>query len=162
MTRHHTVPDPTVFKRDYQDTAMSLMYDLFLVQRPESWGPADAAWLTPLQVAIATVVTSARRPLYLTQIATALGCTRQTVSRSVANLEKKSYVLRRRSPVDRRRVEVHPHLTAQVPAEWAREWDHRIPTAIKLMPFDKLTTVAQGLETLMDHVRFVDRHRIRR
>jgi DNA-binding MarR family transcriptional regulator len=156
------VPDPAVFKRDYQESAMCLLYDLFLVQRPESWGPADAAWLTPLQVAITTVVTSARRPLYLTQIATALGCTRQTVSRSVANLEKKSYVLRRRSPIDRRRVEVHPRLTAEVPAEWAREWDHRIPAAIELMPLGKLTTVTEGLETLVDHVRFVDRHRMRR
>ena len=142
--------------------ALSLMYDLFLIQRPESWGPADAAGLSPLQVAISTVITETRRPLCISDIARRLGCSRQTISRSVANLEEKCFVLRRPARRDGRRVIVCPQPYAKLAAEWARQWEHVLPGSVELTPKPGLRAVVGCLEAVLKQARLVDRSTRRR
>ena len=146
--------------RELERAVMTRLYNLFLVQRPESWGPAWATWLTPLQVAITRVIVRARRPLCISDIARRLGCSRQTVSRSVANLELKCYVDRRPGPRDRRRVEVHPRLTAQVPASAATTWTNRFPAALELTPEVNLRALVEALDYLLERIDFVDLHKV--
>lgn len=149
------------YSRDELERAvMTRLYDLFLVQRPESWGPAWATWLTPLQVAITRIVVRARRPLCIAEIARRLGCSRQTISRSVANLELKCYVDRRPGRRDRRTVEVRPRLTAGVPASAAATWTNRLPAALERTPEANLRALIAALDCLLERIRFVDHHNI--
>jgi len=141
-----------------EEASLSLIYDLFLALRPESWRVADDLWLTPTQVAIITVLASHRGPCHVTQIARELRCSHSVVSRSLANLEYKACIRMRRNPRDRRRTLVEIRSAFHV-ARAARMWFRRVPDAVALLTFDGLTTLRDGLAGLMDQVQLVDRFR---
>lgn len=138
-----------------EEATLSLMYDLFLVLRPESWRVADDLWLTPTQVAILTVVTSRRAPFDVGQIARKLGCSHSVISRSLANLEYKAFVRMRPSRRDRRRRLVELRSGSYVSGA-ARLWYRRVPDAVALLTSKRLVTLRDGLEGLIDEIRLVD------
>jgi len=132
------------------------LYLLFLAMRPQSWTALESAGLTPTQGAILTVVSGSDRPLNITSIANRLKCSRPTVSRSVANLEQKGYVVRSRTHRDRRSVFIEMGRPGHRCAEWSRTWGHPFLTAVGGLSKTDGRRFRRLVAALLDELRRVD------
>jgi DNA-binding MarR family transcriptional regulator len=150
------------FREDLESDVMARLYSMFLVMRPESWKAADQAWITPTEAAILNVVCASRRPMCISDIARELHCARPTVSRAVASLEYKCYVLRKPYRRDRRKTIVTVGPPGRLAARWARRWDERMRRTVRTLPANDLEALYGGLGSALQITRRFDRRNRRR
>lgn len=153
LARLQTLRELANPENEREAPCLESLYRLFLLEKREAWLAADVGWVTPTQGAILYAAASARSPLCISQIARFLHCSRPNVSRAVATLERKSYVVRRPDRRDRRRVLVHINRAGRRVASWVFGWDRRLPDALTIIPSGELEVVVRVSEDVQRTLR---------
>lgn len=138
------------------EPVLGLLLRVFIELKAASWRAAEPGWVTPTQGAILFVIATVGRPLCPTDLAKVLSCSRPTVSRSVASLERKGYVTRVRDRRDRRRILVRIGRSGHLIAEWVAGWDDLVATTVATMPSSQRNALNDQLVSLLRQLRFVD------
>lgn len=88
----------------------------------------------------------------MTSLAARLRVTVGSVTVAVATLERKGYLIRQRSKVDRRRVHVLPTQAAREVEQLHRDYHRRMTEAVmEAVPEEQLDVFVQGLEAVNNY-----------